>query len=161
MPGPSSLNLGSNRLSNRRSPLRASLRVCFPGRSHLSRPAVSRIAGPRCASVTPVPNGLASALYRLPRRKYHDRGANFHLVVEIDRVLVGHADAPRRDRAADIFRLIGAMDPIQRVLVALVEIQRSRAHRIMGTWAYVIRNIGKSVDRKSTSLNSSHLGISY
>src|SRR5262245_55253515 len=159
MPGPSSLNLGSNRLSNRRPPLRASLRVCFLARSHLSRPAVSRVAGPRCASVGL--NGLASALYRVPRRKYHDRGADFHLVVEIDRVLVGHADAPRRDRAADIFRLIGAVDPVQRVLVALVEIQRSRAHRIMGTWAYVIRNIGKSVDRKSTSLNSSHLGISY
>src|SRR6266568_1474108 len=37
------------------------------------------------------------------------------------------------------------MDPIERVLVALIEIQRSRAHRIVGARAYVIRNIGKSV----------------
>src|SRR5438034_2071227 len=37
------------------------------------------------------------------------------------------------------------MDPIERVLVALVQIQRSRAHRIVGAWTYVIRNIGKPV----------------
>src|SRR5262249_15928084 len=39
----------------------------------------------------------------------------------------------------------GAVDPIERVLVALVEIQGSRAHRIVGAWTYVIRSIGKSV----------------
>src|SRR6266702_4931841 len=37
------------------------------------------------------------------------------------------------------------MNAVERVLVALVEIQRSRAHRIMGAWTYVIRNIGKPV----------------
>ncbi len=49
-------------------------------------------------------------------------------VVEVDHVLVGHADAARRDRLSDIFRLVGAVDAEQRVLAALVEIDAARAH---------------------------------
>src|SRR5215470_10499715 len=59
----------------------------------------------------------------------HD-GADLDAVVEVDRVLIGEADAARRDRGADIFRLVGAVDAEQRVLAARVEIHRARAHRI-------------------------------
>ena len=61
---------------------------------------------------------------------HHDR-TETDAVVEIDHVLVGHADAARRNRRADIFRLVGAVNPEQRVLAAGVEVERARAHRIV------------------------------
>src|SRR5215207_4425753 len=56
-----------------------------------------------------------------------------HPIREIDDVLVGHADAAGRDGLADIFRLVGAMDAVQGVLVALVKVNRPRAERIFRT----------------------------
>ena len=74
------------------------------------------------------------------RFEHHDDGADLDAVIEIDRVLVGHADAARRDRGADIFRLVGAVDAEQRVLAARVEIHRARAHRIVGARRHEGRN---------------------
>src|SRR5580704_11313938 len=59
-----------------------------------------------------------------------DGRALLHPIKEIDDILVGHADAAGRYGLADIFRLVGAVDPIQGVLVALVEVERPRAQRI-------------------------------
>src|SRR5205085_2814847 len=36
------------------------------------------------------------------------------------------------NRRADVFRLVGAVNPEQRVLAARIEIQRARTHRIIG-----------------------------
>ena len=55
----------------------------------------------------------------LALRQHDHRGAEFHAVVEVDHVLIGHADAARGDRRADVFRLVGAVNAVQRVLVAL------------------------------------------
>jgi hypothetical protein len=43
-------------------------------------------------------------------REDHDNCANFDAIVEVDHVLVGHANAARGDGSADIFRLVGAVD---------------------------------------------------
>src|SRR5262245_36081778 len=59
------------------------------------------------------------------RGENDDRRSHSHPLVEIDHVLVGHADAAGRYRTADVFRLVGAVDAIQRVLAPLVEIDRS------------------------------------
>jgi len=45
-----------------------------------------------------------------------------HATVEVNHVLIGHANAARRDGAADIFWLIGAVDAVLRVLAAGVQI---------------------------------------
>ena len=73
------------------------------------------------------------------RREDDDDRARLHPVHEIDDVLVEHADAARRDGLADIFRLVGAVDAVQRVLVALVEVERPRAQRIGRTSGNALR----------------------
>ena len=77
------------------------------------------------------------------RRKHHDKRSDPHSIVEIDGVLVGHTDAARRDGMADIFRLIGAVNPVQRVRVAFIKVQRPCPHRIVRSWADVSWNIAK------------------
>src|SRR5688572_8309799 len=53
-----------------------------------------------------------------------------HPVVQVDHVDVAHADAARRDGKADLLRLVGAVDAVESVLVALVEIERASPERI-------------------------------
>src|SRR6478736_5295854 len=67
------------------------------------------------------------------RLEHHDNGADLDAAIEVDGILVGQADAARRDRGADIFRLVGAVNAEQRVLAAGVEIHRAGAHRIVRT----------------------------
>ncbi len=62
----------------------------------------------------------------LPERQHHDRRAELDPVVQVDDILVGHADAAGRNRRADVFRLVGAVDAVQRVPVAGEE-KRPRA----------------------------------
>jgi hypothetical protein len=52
----------------------------------------------------------------------HDR-ADLYPAVEIDHILIGHANAARGNRTSDVFGLVGAMDAIQRVLAAGVKVQ--------------------------------------
>ena len=59
------------------------------------------------------------------------RAADVDAVVEVDRVHVAHADAAGGDRLADFRRLVGAVDPVERVVIALKEIERPRAERIV------------------------------
>ena len=65
------------------------------------------------------------------RLQHHHDGAQLHPVIEVDDVLIGHPDAAGGDRCADIFRLVGAVNPEQRVLAARIQIHRARAHRII------------------------------
>src|SRR6185437_8445321 len=60
----------------------------------------------------------------LVRCQHHHDGAGLDPLVQVDDVLVGHADAARGNRLADIFRLVGAVDAVERVLVALEQIHR-------------------------------------
>ena len=53
-------------------------------------------------------------------------GADFGAIVEIDNVVIGHADAARRGRCADGMRLVGAVDAV----LGVAEIQRARAEWI-------------------------------
>src|SRR6266567_3025779 len=53
-------------------------------------------------AVTPVLSGLASALYPLPGGKYHNGRADLHLIVEINRALVGHAGRELGRRMASL-----------------------------------------------------------
>src|SRR5437879_13729792 len=74
---------------------------------------------------------LAERTVTLFRGQYDHDSADLHVIVEIDRVLIGHADTPGRDSLSDIFGLIGAVDAIERVFVAGIKINAARAHRIV------------------------------
>ena len=63
----------------------------------------------------------------LPR--HHDPRADLRSPVEVDHVLVRHADAARRNRLPDRIRLIGAMNPIERA----GKVHGARAERIVGS----------------------------
>src|SRR5262249_4114304 len=66
----------------------------------------------------------------------HDHlGADADPTVEVDDVLVGHAEAARRHRLADGFRLVRSMDAIERG----AEIHRARTERIGAAALHVAR----------------------
>src|SRR5216684_7826655 len=65
-----------------------------------------------------------------PRSQHHDLGADRRALVEIEHVLVEHADAAGRDAVADGPGLVGAVDAVQGILVALPQIERAGAERI-------------------------------
>src|SRR5439155_10865651 len=65
-------------------------------------------------------------------------------IVEINHILIGQADATRRNRMSDILRLVRAMDAIQRVLAACVEIERARTHWIARTAFDIVRKRAES-----------------
>src|SRR5262249_31729562 len=50
-----------------------------------------------------------------PWREDNNNRADPYATVEVNHVLVGHANAARRDGAADLFWLVGAVDPVLRV----------------------------------------------
>src|SRR5215471_14536493 len=56
--------------------------------------------------------------------------ARRHALVEVDHVLIDHADAAGGDAAADGPRLGGAVDAVERVLVVLPQIKRAGAERV-------------------------------
>src|SRR6516162_1117962 len=70
---------------------------------------------------------------RFSGREHDDFGADRGSVVEINDVVIRQADAAGRDIGADGPRLVGPVDAIKRVLVALPQIHRPRANRIVGT----------------------------
>ena len=63
----------------------------------------------------------------------HDMCSDMDAVVKIDGVDVAHANAARRHVLADMLGLIGAVDAIHRILVALEQIERAGTERIIGT----------------------------
>src|SRR5262245_17663872 len=84
------------------------------------RPDESVHAALASASATTVRIRHAAAPGRvaLLRRQHHDDRAHLHAAVEVDHILIGHADAAGGDGLPDIFGLVGAMDAEQRVLAA-------------------------------------------
>ena len=56
------------------------------------------------------------------RREHNDNRADLDAIVEVDHVLVGHADAARGDCSADILGLVRAVDTVLRVLPTGVQI---------------------------------------
>src|SRR5689334_4835227 len=90
-------------------------------------PRVSRSCGPAGR-----PGARAEAVWldRASGRKNDDGGSHPHAAVEIDHVLVGHADTAGRDRLADILRLVGAVDAVECVLAAFVEIDSPGTKRV-------------------------------
>src|SRR3954453_1275967 len=69
----------------------------------------------------------------LTRREDDNGSALPHPIKKIDDILVGHTDATGLYGLADIFRLVGAVDAVQGVLVALVKIERPGPQRISRT----------------------------
>src|SRR5580700_5759601 len=63
--------------------------------------------------------------------EHDDLRADMHAIVEVDHVLIDESDAARGDAGADALGLIGAVDAIERIAGALVEIHRSRTERVV------------------------------
>src|SRR5215204_6570670 len=74
------------------------------------------------------PRGRGADMARRLRQHDHFR-ANTHTIVEVDHILVGHADAPRGDRLADGLGLVRAVDAIERP----ADVQGASAKRIVGS----------------------------
>src|SRR6266571_3828752 len=68
---------------------------------------------------------------------HHHLGADLDAVIEVDHVLVAHADAAGRHLGADRPRFVGAVDAIERG----PEVERARAERILGTTGHVAGQI--------------------
>src|SRR6516164_5205039 len=82
----------------------------------------------------------------LMRRQHDDDRTWLHALVEIDHILIGHADTARGNGFADVFGLVGAVNTVQSVFVALVQIHGARAHRILRARADEIGNIHTLLD---------------
>src|SRR5262249_56946012 len=78
------------------------------------------------------------------RSQHHHKRAHLHVAVKINDVLVGQPDAARRNGMSDPSRLIGAVDAIERVLAARVEIERTRTHWIDGAAFDIVRKRAES-----------------
>ena len=66
----------------------------------------------------------------LARRQHHDPRPDRRALVEVDDVLVDHADAAGGNTPADGPRFDRAVDAIKCILVALPEVHRARTERI-------------------------------
>src|SRR5262245_6017766 len=95
---------------------------CHPARRVLR--GVSQGGRLRTGEFAPLRSSGPETGEAAPRGENDDRRSHSHPLVEIDHVLVGHADAPGRYRMTDVFRLVGTVDAIQRVLAPLVEVDR-------------------------------------
>ena len=69
--------------------------------------------------------------------RHHDPRADLGSPVEIDHVLIRHADAAGRNRLPDRIRLIGAMDAVERA----GEIHGARAERIVRSPLHMARKV--------------------
>jgi hypothetical protein len=89
------------------------------------------------------------------RRKHHDLSAEGRALVEVDDVLVDHANATGRDASADGPGLVRAMDSVKGIFVALPEIHGSGAQWIARTarhansapqYAHLFHEVGLTLD---------------
>src|SRR5262245_37718625 len=76
------------------------------------------------------------------RSDHHHLGADLDPFIEIDHVLVAHADAAGRDRRSDRPGLVRAVDTIER----RAEIHRAGAERILRPAFHVARQIGAALE---------------
>ena len=68
----------------------------------------------------------------LAARQNHDPCPQPDAIVKVDHILLGYADAARRNGVANVFRLSDAVNPVKRVLVALEKVRRPRARTTTG-----------------------------
>src|SRR5918993_57187 len=85
---------------------------------------------------------LDHALVRREMLEHEHAGAYRRALVEVDHVLVEHADAAGRDVGADRPRLGGAVDAVDEVLAVAVEIVSSGAERVVWPALHVSRQVG-------------------
>src|SRR5215470_5836664 len=78
------------------------------------------------------------------RSQHHHNRAHLHSAVKINDVLVGQPYAPRRNGMSDPSWLVRAVDAIQRVLAAGVEVERTRTHWIGCTAFHIVRKRAES-----------------
>src|SRR5687767_202924 len=88
------------------------------------------------------PSAVGRTTLLLPERKspsvlHHDPGAHLHAFVEVDHVLVHHANAPGGDCLTDGPGLVRAVDAV----VARTEIHGARAERIVRAARHVGREV--------------------
>ena len=92
--------------------------------------------------------GIESAVTSLPQfragaiKANNHCGADFDAIVEIDDVVIGHANAARRGRCADGMRLVGTVDAV----LGVAEIQRARAEWIGGATVHMTWQIGPALE---------------
>src|SRR5262245_31423870 len=66
----------------------------------------------------------------LQLQHHHHSRSHLYPAVEIDHVLIGHPDAARGNCTSELFGLIGAVDAIQRVLAASIQVKGACPHWI-------------------------------
>src|SRR5436309_13034503 len=96
---------------------------------------------PTTISTTATPITTTAAA-KPERSDHHDLGADLDPLIEVDHVLVSHADAAGRDLGADGPGLVRAVDAIER----RAEIHRTRPERIVGTAGHVTREVGAALE---------------
>src|SRR3954470_19750851 len=82
-----------------------------------------------------------SGRFRMSRSDHHHFGADPNSIVEVDHVLVHHADAARGDRLADGVGFVGAVDAIKRG----TEVHGARAERVGGSTRHEARQVGTAL----------------
>src|SRR5467141_3314219 len=80
----------------------------------------------------------------LLRSQHHHERAHLHPAVEIDHILIGQPDAARRNRMSNPSGLVRAVDAIQRIVAACVEVERTRTHWIACTAFDIVRKRAES-----------------
>src|SRR3954470_17906261 len=85
----------------------------------------------------PPGGGLFHSVLRETRLDHDHLGADLDLLVEVDDVLVAHADAAGRHRLSDRPRLVGAVDAVER----RAEIHGAGAQRILRPAGHEVRQV--------------------
>ena len=89
---------------------------------------------PRFARAPPQGQRECISCYRLDRTagEHDDFGAGRRALVEVDHIFVAHTDAAGGHVMTDTLGLIGTVNAIERVDLALPKIERAGAQRIIG-----------------------------
>ncbi len=109
-----------------------------PDGSVVDRGAAARGAGRTEICVRAVGPSSRAAMTRRVLRQHHDLGADIDPAEQIGDVLIGQADAARRDELADRRGIVGAVDAV----LAGAEIHRARAERVARAAGHEARQIG-------------------
>ena len=75
------------------------------------------------------------------RREDNHHRARLHSFVEVDDVLVGHADAAGRNRLANVFGLVRSVNTVEGVLITLIKVHCPCAHWVLRPWADIVGHV--------------------
>src|SRR4051812_17610453 len=109
--------------------------------SAASAPAMRALRVRSVERVMMVPTGAASDRAAVARKVLQDEdaGADGRALVQVDHVLVQHADAAGRHVRADAPWLGRAMDAVDQVLAIPVKVMRAGPERVVGAALHVLR----------------------